>query len=115
LYNANGFMLVYSVTNGASLNYLQTVCSAIGRVRASLKEAHIPITLVSTKNDSEKKEVSLAEAKELATTLECPLFETIATEANDKRVQDAFLELIRQIYLVSKSKQGFLHTNFGIF
>ena len=110
-------MFVYSVTNLSSLQYLQTVFSIIARVRSSLKEAHVPIILVSTYNDASSKsvkiqlrhfltysKVSLAEAKEVATTFESPLFETIANDPNDKRVQEAFLEMIRQIYLVRKAK-----------
>jgi hypothetical protein len=49
--------------------------------------------------------VSTFDAKELATTFECPLFETKAIDPNDKRVQEAFLEIVKQIYLIYKAKQ----------
>ena len=103
---SNGFVLVYKPTDVDSFTSLNVVRNTILRLRAPLKENFIPFILVQTFADVEDKKVSASEGKEMATTLECPFFEVVANEPNNPNIQEAFTEIIRQVYLLYKAKKG---------
>jgi Fe2+ transport system protein B len=110
---ANGFIFVYNVTDPDSFHCLQALRSSVLRLRAYLREAHIPIILVANFSDAAERKISATEGKELATEFQCPYFETVATSEEHSKVSlECFTEVIREIYLVHKSRNSTSSGNF---
>jgi hypothetical protein len=50
----------------------------------------------------EERQVPASECKELSTTFECPFFETDGSDPGNKATTEAFLEVIRESFLLFK-------------
>ena len=90
---AHGVLCVYSITSRSSFDAITSFRDNVLRVK---NEDHVPMILVGTKCDLEdKRQVSVAEAQELATSFGCPFFETSAKARIN--VDGAFYQLVREI------------------
>jgi GTPase SAR1 family protein len=105
--SSNGFVVTYNCCDRTSFECLRRIRGYILRVRAPLGEERIPFVLVANFSDKKDKAkmVPSIDGKELAISFECPFFETSATSKDPKQTQEAFSEVIRDIYLIQKAKE----------
>src|SRR4051794_18496913 len=54
------------------------------------------------------RKVTPAEGQEVSETFGCPIFETIGNNPNNKGITESFTEIIREVYLIYKSKTATL-------
>ena len=94
---AKGFLLIYSVTERKSLDYLDGVLAQIRRTKDESGNGTIPIVLAGNKSDlAERREVSSAEAAEwarergIATCVEM----SAKTRSN---ITETFQSLVKQV------------------
>ncbi|KAA0188581.1 GTP-binding protein Di-Ras2 [Fasciolopsis buskii] len=89
----HAFVLVYSITNKASFDELQSFYNELSLIKMD-ELPRVPIMLVGNKTDeSEAREVSTAHGKALAQKWKCGFMETSA-KANSN-VKEVFQELLR--------------------
>lgn len=101
LRGAEGFLIVYSVTDKRSFAELDQWLTLIERARGF---DQMPSVLVGSKADlSQSREVSRDEGEQLAAKLGCPFFEVSAM--NRSGVDDAFDDLVRVIRRKEKADQ----------
>jgi len=93
--DADGFLVVYSITDRKSFDNAQNIYKKILRVKDSHRE---PIILIGNKADLEdQREIATFEGQKLAQQLDCPYFETSAkTKVNVEEAYHALLRLCRQ-------------------
>lgn len=89
-----GFMLVYSVTDQASFDYLPAMRDRILQAKAT---DHVPMVLVANKCESEDhlRVISALQGKALADAFGCPFYE--ASARNNFNIAEIFDDLTRQI------------------
>jgi len=99
--NAQGYLLVYSVTSSNSLSETGKFWESICRAKDATK---VPAVLIGNKIDLDRV-VPKSDGEALASKLEAPFFETSAkTNVN---VEECFFELVRQVRKFQKeSKKG---------
>ncbi|CAG9833198.1 unnamed protein product [Diabrotica balteata] len=104
---ADGLLLVYSITDRSSINYLK-------RVEALITDSNIPVYIVGNKNDMlHLREVGAEEGAILAKHLECGFSEVAAAEMVAP-VAVVFQELCRAVLASRrKSKHSFLERMLG--
>lgn len=91
--NGNGFLLVFAITQQATLNDLMALHEQIKRVKGV---DHFPLVLVGNKCDMEKdRAVDRNHGRNLAQSLSCPYMETSAK--NNINVKEVFESLVREI------------------
>src|SRR5271169_3433910 len=92
-----GFILVYDITNPASLSDLHDLHQQILRNKLTAhSKATVPLVLVGNKLDlASERRVSLATAQEVATSWNCSLFETSAKVRVN--VDEVFDEIVRSV------------------
>lgn len=92
--NGEGFILVYSVTNEASLHELTELYEQVVRIKDN---AHVPIVLVANKCDLEHdRAVSASKGVAVADSWgKIPFYETSAKYRSN--VNEVFVDLVRQI------------------
>ena len=101
LRGAEGFLIVYSVTDKRSFAELDQWLTLIERAR---RYDQVPSVLVGSKTDlAESRDVSRYEGEQLAAKLGCPFVEVSAL--NRSGVDDAFHELVREIRRKEKIEQ----------
>jgi Ras-related protein Rap-1B len=107
--NGEGFILVYSVTNEASLHELAELREQVVRIKDN---AHVPIVLVANKCDlDQKRAVSAAKGVMVADNWgKVPFYETSAKYRSN--VDEVFVDLVRQI-MRRDSALGTSHTRFN--
>eukprot|EP01121_Diplochlamys_sp_Union-15-3_P013890 TRINITY_DN4375_c0_g1_i2.p1 TRINITY_DN4375_c0_g1~~TRINITY_DN4375_c0_g1_i2.p1 ORF type:complete len:174 (+),score=44.67 TRINITY_DN4375_c0_g1_i2:50-571(+) len=90
---AQGFLLMYAITNRRSFEEIQKFQEDILRIKDLDK---VPLVLVGNKADlEEERQVTVAEGEEKAKGYDCPFFETSAkTRVN---VENGFFQLVREI------------------
>ncbi|KAI0313179.1 rap 1A [Amylostereum chailletii] len=89
-----GFILVFSLTQEASLREIETLRQQIYRIKG--EDSRVPIILVGTKLDLNlEREVPLSTIQEISARWDVPYFETSAKR--NWHVQEAFLALVRQM------------------
>ncbi|CAI4225876.1 unnamed protein product [Auanema sp. JU1783] len=87
---ADGFILVYSITDRESFYAIRDIYTAITERRAP----NVPIVLVGTKADNwRKRKVESYEGQDLSRFLNCPFLE-VSSKRNDN-VNESFVELMR--------------------
>ncbi len=90
--NADGFVLVYSITSQASFDD----CRALHEMILRVKENETPLILVGNKSDlEEERAVSTEEGDALATELKALFIETSAKEGIN--IEDVFMKLLGKI------------------
>lgn len=104
--NGEGFILVYSVTNEASLQELAELRDQVVRIK---ENTHVPIVLVANKCDLEQdRAVSAAKGVAIADSWgKVPFYETSAKYRSN--VDEIFVDLVRQI-MRRDSALGSSHT-----
>ena len=92
--SANGYVIVYSITERRTFVEVKEYHDRIMRIRESAK---VPLVLVGNKVDleDEAREVATDEGRELAEQLGCPFFETSAKMGFN--VTECFEAVVRQI------------------
>ncbi|KAG9393609.1 Small GTPase superfamily [Carpediemonas membranifera] len=91
--DANGFVLVYSVTSQASFDDCRTLREQILRVK---EKTEVPLILVGNKSDlDEERAVSEEEGKALAEEFGCLFIETSAKE--DINIEQTFMDLTTKV------------------
>ncbi|OBZ72621.1 Ras-related protein Rap-1 [Grifola frondosa] len=94
LKNGHGFILVFSLTQDASLREIDNVRQQILHLRGG--DMNIPVVVVGTKLDlASEREVPRATIQELATRWGIPFYETSAKR--NWHVTDVFEDLVRQM------------------
>ncbi|XP_048584039.1 ras-related protein Rap-2b [Nematostella vectensis] len=94
--SADGFVLVYSVTDEWSFHAMTTICEQIIRVKREKTSVRPPIVLVGNKCDLESdRRISYQDGVLLSKRFTCPFFETSAKD--DIGVEDVFTELTRHV------------------
>lgn len=103
---ADGILLVYSITDRQSFNYIKRAKTEIS--------ADIPVSLVGNKNDMiHLRQVSLEEGDILAKDFDCKFSELSAAE-HVVQVADSFHDLCREVLNARrKSKQSLLDRMLG--
>ncbi|KAH9941350.1 small GTPase superfamily [Amylocystis lapponica] len=92
--SGRGFLLVFSLTQEASLRELDSIRRTIYQIKARDKD--IPIVVVGTKMDlTHEREVSRAQIQELAVRWGLPFYETSAKR--NWHVSEVFEDLVRQM------------------
>eukprot|EP01126_Amoeba_proteus_P063793 TRINITY_DN8831_c0_g1_i1.p1 TRINITY_DN8831_c0_g1~~TRINITY_DN8831_c0_g1_i1.p1 ORF type:complete len:240 (-),score=37.53 TRINITY_DN8831_c0_g1_i1:152-790(-) len=126
-YNADGYVMLYSICDAKSFQYVKTFPSAIckredhferRKQRSARNIEDIPLLLVGNKvdlvspgNQNGTREVSTEEGKRVAKDLGCCGFFEISARTNEN-IDDAFICLIRHILekrgirLVGEEKEG---------
>eukprot|EP00092_Neocalanus_flemingeri_P062039 GFUD01074775.1.p1 GENE.GFUD01074775.1~~GFUD01074775.1.p1 ORF type:complete len:134 (+),score=25.27 GFUD01074775.1:206-607(+) len=95
---ADGFVLVYSITDRASFNYVKQVWQHIQDVRATHGK-EVPMALLGNKGDMvHLRQVSSEEGEILAKDFDCNFGEVAAADQVDE-VAEAFYELCRDVHL----------------
>jgi len=90
---ADGFIIVYSITDTRSFNSVSKLHKKIYRVRES---SHEPIIIIGNKCDLDvNREITTAEGVKLAEELNCHFME--ASAKAKICVEEAFFDIIRQI------------------
>lgn len=91
----HAFMLIYSITNRASLEELSPIYEELVQIKGSTTMQSIPIMLVGNKSDEEdsNREVSTNQGEALAQKWNCGFMETSAK--NNVNVKEVFQELLR--------------------
>ena len=85
------FVLVYNIANRMSFIHLPQL-----RKRCLANNASAPIVLVGTHSDFEnRRQVTKAEAEQLAESWGCPFFETSAKTGEN--VEEVFAEVVREV------------------
>ncbi|XP_055701394.1 ras-related and estrogen-regulated growth inhibitor isoform X1 [Phlebotomus papatasi] len=104
---ADGLLLVYSITDRRSFNYIR-------RTRGNLQQETPPVVLVGNKVDMiHGRQVSTEEGEILAKDFECKFSEVSAAE-HVGQVADTFHELCREVLAARrKSKQSLLDRMLG--
>ena len=93
-----GFLLVYSITNKATFEELNNLYEKIRRSKAQNK---VPIVICGNKCDMEnQRQVPKSEGEQLASSWECPFFETSAK--NKINHEACFFECVREIRKLDK-------------
>ncbi|EEB18099.1 conserved hypothetical protein [Pediculus humanus corporis] len=107
LHWADGFLLVYSITDRQSFNYVR-------KVKEMLDCFDTPITLVGNKADMvHLRQVSADEGEILAKDFEC-WFSEVAAAEQVTQVAEAFHELCREVHMMRrKNKQSLLDRMLG--
>lgn len=107
LHWADGFLLVYSITDRQSFNYVR-------KVKEALECFDTPITLVGNKGDMvHLRQVSTDEGEILAKDFEC-WFSEVAAAEQVTQVAEAFHELCREVLAMRrKNKQSLLDRMLG--
>ncbi|KAK2819663.1 hypothetical protein Q7C36_021309 [Tachysurus vachellii] len=91
---ADGFLIVYSVTDRSSFEAVARLKRLIDHIRQSLG---IPTVIVANKNDMENgRAVRTEEGQALARDLRCSFFELSVAECSSA-VEAAFSQLIREV------------------
>ncbi|KAK6170787.1 hypothetical protein SNE40_019092 [Patella caerulea] len=99
---ADGFLLVYSVTDRDSFISVQELVESL---RLSREDDRIPIVVVGNKNDLiHMRQVSLEESENWTTEHNCNMCEVSASE-DVESVEEAFHTLYRQIKIVHKKRE----------
>eukprot|EP00092_Neocalanus_flemingeri_P001390 GFUD01001483.1.p1 GENE.GFUD01001483.1~~GFUD01001483.1.p1 ORF type:complete len:224 (+),score=32.93 GFUD01001483.1:546-1217(+) len=99
---ADGFVLVYSITDRASFNYVKQVWQHIQDVRGTHGK-EVPMVLLGNKGDMvHLRQVSSEEGEILAKDFDCNFGEVAAADQVDE-VAEAFHELCRDVH-VSRRK-----------
>eukprot|EP00485_Elphidium_margaritaceum_P006026 CAMPEP_0202697088 /NCGR_PEP_ID=MMETSP1385-20130828/10418_1 /ASSEMBLY_ACC=CAM_ASM_000861 /TAXON_ID=933848 /ORGANISM="Elphidium margaritaceum" /LENGTH=198 /DNA_ID=CAMNT_0049353455 /DNA_START=39 /DNA_END=635 /DNA_ORIENTATION=- len=76
---AEGFLLVYSITKEATFDEAKELYNRIQRVKEDEEDAHIHLVLVGNKCDLEtQRQVEFVDGKALADEWGCPFYETSA-------------------------------------
>eukprot|EP00092_Neocalanus_flemingeri_P010033 GFUD01010813.1.p1 GENE.GFUD01010813.1~~GFUD01010813.1.p1 ORF type:complete len:224 (-),score=36.83 GFUD01010813.1:33-704(-) len=95
---ADGFVLVYSITDRASFNYVKQVWQHIQDVRGTHGK-EVPMVLLGNKGDMvHLRQVSSEEGEILAKDFDCNFGEVAAADQVDE-VAEAFHELCRDVHL----------------
>jgi len=90
--SADGFILVFSLTQETSLREIETLRQQIYRVKGT----KVPIVVVGTKSDLvAEREVQRSYIQELSSTWKLPFYETSAKR--NWHVDDVFEDLVRQM------------------
>jgi len=90
---ADGFVLVYSITDRKTFEKIESLFIKILRVKCSDGE---PVVIVGNKSDLEdSREVSSLEEQQLASKLQCEFMETSA--ATKSNVENAYATVVRSI------------------
>ncbi|KAJ6457980.1 ras-like protein [Mycena sanguinolenta] len=98
-----GFVLVYSITQRSTFERIRTHHRYIRRTKDL--DVSAAIIIVANKCDLEAwREVSMQEGRDLAEELGCTFMETSAKEGVN--VEEAFIDVIRQMLRSKKSKPG---------
>ncbi|KAK6627624.1 hypothetical protein RUM43_002526 [Polyplax serrata] len=107
LHWADGFLLVYSITDRQSFNYVR-------KVKEMLDCYDTPLTLVGNKADMvHLRQVSADEGEILAKDFEC-WFSEVAAAEQVTQVAEAFHELCREVLILRrKNKQSLLDRMLG--
>ncbi|KAL0279846.1 UNVERIFIED_CONTAM: hypothetical protein PYX00_001319 [Menopon gallinae] len=107
LHWADGFLLVYSITDRQSFNYVR-------KVKEMLDCFDTPLTLVGNKGDMvHLRQVSTDEGEILAKDFEC-WFSEVAAAEQVTQVAEAFHELCREVLAMRrKNKQSLLDRMLG--
>lgn len=91
--NGHGFLLVFSITQQATLFDLKELFEQVKRVKGV---DQFPLVLVGNKADMEEdRRVDRNQAQNLATSMGCPYLETSAK--NNVNVSEVFERLVREI------------------
>lgn len=101
---ADGFILVYDVTNKFSLERVRMYHQKI--VQMHSPEEKFPLVIVGNKSDRSgegEREVSTREGLQLGDEFGCPCFET-STTMNNKGVSEVFQEILRLIEKSNREK-----------
>jgi small GTP-binding protein len=97
--DADGFILVYSITDRSSYEDIKKFFNKILTIRDSNKEA---IVIFGNKSDLiEQREVATMEGQELAQKLKCSFFETSAKMKTN--VEEGFYSLVRELRSIQSS------------
>jgi GTPase KRas len=90
---AQGFLFTFSITCRSSFDEICSFREDILRVK---DKDHVPMVLIGNKCDLEhERQVTTAEAKDLAKSFGCPFYETSAKARIN--VENAFYQLVREI------------------
>eukprot|EP00092_Neocalanus_flemingeri_P012701 GFUD01013687.1.p1 GENE.GFUD01013687.1~~GFUD01013687.1.p1 ORF type:complete len:224 (+),score=49.17 GFUD01013687.1:558-1229(+) len=101
---ADGFVLVYSITDRASFNYVKQVWQHIQDVRATTGK-EVPMALLGNKGDMvHLRQVSSEEGEILAKDFDCNFGEVAAADQVDE-VAEAFHELCRDVHLARRKNK----------
>ena len=94
---ADGFLLVYSITSSESFRKMNSMREEIYRIKGVEQTEHLPIVVCGNKCDMEsEREVAKSEAQRIINEAGCCLFEISAKEGINVRI--SFVQLIRQIW-----------------
>jgi len=93
--NASGFVLIFSLTQEASLRDVESLRQQICRVKG-MEEKDIPVIVVGTKSDLiHEREVQRSTIQQLGSSWKIPIYET--SSKKNLHVQEAFEDLVRQM------------------
>lgn len=99
---ADGFILVFSLTDPTSFETLRRIKQYVLRVR---KESKVPMIILANKSDlNHARRISPFEARSLAADCHCQLYEVSASESCPS-VISAFNALTREVKYVQKKKE----------
>eukprot|EP00761_Pharyngomonas_kirbyi_P001761 gb/GECH01001765.1/.p1 GENE.gb/GECH01001765.1/~~gb/GECH01001765.1/.p1 ORF type:complete len:195 (+),score=49.69 gb/GECH01001765.1/:1-585(+) len=92
---AEGFLVVYSITDTESLEEISKIIKQIRRTKETENLAS-PLVIVGNKSDlQESRQISWERGQETAQTYQAPFMETSAL--NDSNVEEAFIVALREI------------------
>jgi GTPase KRas protein len=92
--SGEGFVCVYDITSRQTWEELRTLCDKVLQVQ---QEDEVPMVIVGNKCDlgEARREVTVAEGKELATTFHAQFYEASAKLGTN--VEASFFDLVRNI------------------
>jgi small GTP-binding protein len=92
MHNAEGFMLVFSVTDPDSFTKLNEVEKKVKMIKESMKE--VPVILVANKIDLPRK-ITTEQGQEMAARFNCPYIETSAKTRHN--IDEAFAKIVGEV------------------